>query len=370
MFNWKKYCAVMLAGALSFSTWANTEEVFLVEQEDSVSFLEETGTISEELLEPVVMETMDWWSERGTVHGVYLASDYPLVGVAWSLYHVYGMQEIGHYTPLVEYYSLGEIQDVDSQTEWTVYQQTIDNYINAYQFSPMVTGVTDSQGGFTISDLEAGLYLLKFEAHFEDDHRFVSQGSLLAVPGSGNGLTADWEQTVYPKVTFSTFDDSEEFLVDLQVNKVWRGDEGLEIRPEDLEITLFENGAIFDEVILNEGNSWSYRWTDLSGDSTWAVLEKVPTGYIATYLQDGRLFTIRNTYVNSTELGGGDGFGVGGGIAVENDTTYFTDVEGALTQTGGSLTQTGALTWPLPYLTAGGMALILFGILLRKSGDY
>lgn len=356
MLGFGKKCMAVLCGVLCLSLSVVAEEDVFSEE---IMVLDEV--ISEEYL--LVEEIPSYISDgQGTVHVEYLAADYPLVGAEYSLYHVYTMVEMGIYEPLMNYYSLGSIENVDSQSQWTVYQQTIENYINAYAFEPTFSGVTDGEGKVTFSNLDVGLYMLMFDPLIEQDYRFASQGSLIAVTNSQ-------EQTVYPKVTFSPYDDTEEYLVDLQVNKVWRDDEGTDARPEDLNITLFENGAIFDEVILNEGNSWSYRWTDLSGDSTWAVLERVPTGYIATYLQDGRLFTIRNTYTQATQLGGGDGFGVGGGIAVENDTSYHTDVEGALTQTGGTLTQTGALVWPIPYLTAGGMCLILFGILLRRSGD-
>ena len=81
----------------------------------------------------------------------------------------------------------------------------------------------------------------------------------------------------------------------VSVEKVWVASEGV-IHPESVEAVLYRDGEVYDTVVLNAANGWSYIWTDLTDEYTWSVDEKsVPAGYTKNVTSDGYHFTITNT---------------------------------------------------------------------------
>ncbi len=72
----------------------------------------------------------------------------------------------------------------------------------------------------------------------------------------------------------------------LTVEKVWDDGDSAD-RPDSVDVVLLCDGEYFDEVELNDRNSWTHTWENLSVNDSWSVVEKkVPEGYFVSYSYD------------------------------------------------------------------------------------
>jgi len=125
--------------------------------------------------------------------------------------------------------------------------------------------------------------------------------------------------------------------VSITVRKEWL-DNNMN-RPQELVVQLMQDGEVYEEVTLNQENSWKHTWNDLNGYYEWDVQEKsVPEGYSATYARSGSKITITN-----------------------RASWYKAPSD--------QLIQTGQLNWPVPVLFGLGLLLLLLGFLLLRKRD-
>ncbi len=117
--------------------------------------------------------------------------------------------------------------------------------------------------------------------------------------------------------------------LNLTVRKVWSSDEAKN-RPDCVTVTLYNGEAVYDSVVLNAENNWTYTWDDPDAYGNWQVIEtNIPKGYVPSYSVSGDVVTITNTR---------------------------------------SLIQTGQLNWPVWVLGGAGLALVaLGGVMLVKK---
>jgi len=122
--------------------------------------------------------------------------------------------------------------------------------------------------------------------------------------------------------------------IDRTVIKVWKNDGAhLEERPAAVQAALLCNGEVYEVVVLNEENGWTYSWTGLDGEMEWTVTEyTVLDKYTSSVTQDGSTFIITNTY--------------------------------------SDIPQTGQLWWPVPMLLALGLGMIVVGLVRRRGAEY
>lgn len=136
-----------------------------------------------------------------------------------------------------------------------------------------------------------------------------------------------------------------------KVLKVWK-DEGHEKeRPKEIEVQLLKDGEVFDTVTLSTSNDWRYTWDELDESFKWTVAEKELEDYTVLVTREGTTFVVTNTYDEGTP---------------ENpEQPENPDQPGNPT-----LPQTGQLWWPVPVLVAGGLLLIVIGLLRRRGNTH
>lgn len=94
----------------------------------------------------------------------------------------------------------------------------------------------------------------------------------------------------------------------VSVLKEWSGDSESD-RPDQIQVTLYADGAEYKTATVTKENNWAYTWTELpvendSGEVIdYTVKEKTPEGYVSTVLKtDTYTFTITNKKVEVTSV--------------------------------------------------------------------
>ena len=90
----------------------------------------------------------------------------------------------------------------------------------------------------------------------------------------------------------------------INVNKVWVDDSDRDgLRTESVEIELLRDGVRFDDITLDDSNSWNYTFEDLDVyengvPCNYSINEvNVPDGYTQNVTNDGDNYTVTNTHI-------------------------------------------------------------------------
>lgn len=196
-----------------------------------------------------------------------------------------------------------------------------DLYIRVEQqnLQPEQTMTTDKEGIASATDLAPGAFLLVgipakvngFDYHVEKQMIFLEEETL----------------TLRPK---STRLPSGTKLISVKAVKLW-DDKGYENeRPNAILVRLLKDGETVSTAVLSDTNGWSCTWNDLLPNANWSVQEDVPEGYKVTVQESEHTFTLTN---HRKEI-----------------------------------PQTGHIWWPVLTVLCVGLALIVVGLTVRRSG--
>lgn len=184
---------------------------------------------------------------------------------------------------------------------------------------PMAKQVTDAQGCAAFTNLPLGLYFVKQTNTVEDSVSCTS--FLVTVPNYDNdGYVYDVNASPKTEVVK---------LVSITIKKVWNTDESTSAT-DSVTVQLLKDGVLIATAVLNDQNQWQIVYTNMPESDAYTIVEvDVPEGFVASYSQNGYIFTVTNS---------------------------------------AFLIQTGQLIWPIPVLALAGLFLITVGaIVLRKT---
>ncbi len=243
---------------------------------------------------------------------------------------------------------------------------TLKMYVKRDGLEPIQTKKTDQDGKLTFEDLPVGEYLILADNFTKDYQDYQMNPILLSAPGV-DPETNDfiWDVEVNAKY------DSVPVTTEVSVQKVWNETDSSK-RPASIVVQLTKDGAVEDEVTLDESNQWKYTWTDLEASSQWAVMEKeVPEGYevIVSDQDTGNTFVIVNKQEETPP-----------GTTEEKPPTT-TEEQPPTTETPPGTTeekpptnkerlpQTGQLWWPVGIMLCGGMLCVIIGVSVGRKKD-
>ena len=242
--------------------------------------------------EPISTET------ECTLAVAYRYDATPFSGCPVALYHIAEISADFQYTLTSDFESSGLILNgIKSNGEWNVVRSTLEVYILANHVAPVASAVTDDQGQACFDELKPGLYLTSAVTVTEGEQTCVFDAALVSLPGlNTDGL---WEYDVAvaakPEILPPIQPDEE---IQLKVLKLWKGDEGRQDRPAQVEVELYRDGVVVETVLLSEENHWSYSWTVKEDGANWQVVERnVPDGYTMTVEQRETTFVLTNTWI-------------------------------------------------------------------------
>lgn len=221
--------------------------------------------------------------------------------------------------------------------------RTLAAYATAKAIEPDVVSTMKSDGIIRFDDLETGLYLVTGTITTAGEYVYLPSPALVCIP-----MSNDDEDFIYEIESVLKYEQrSANTPLDITVIKRWE-DAGYEsTRPVEITAQLYCDGELYEEVTLNEKNSWSYHWYDLDSRHLWQVMEKTfPTDYTVLITQTANTYVITNTRTHTAD-----------------DTPPTLSP----TQTPDTqLPQTGMLWWPIPVLSIAGIVLCMFGWAINR----
>ncbi|MFI3206666.1 MAG: Cna B-type domain-containing protein [Clostridia bacterium] len=272
---------------------------------------------------------------KGSIIIDYCYNDTPLNDIEFRVYQITSLDEDANHVLNSKYSEVELDYDLMYESEyWLAFRDNLQNYINYEMIEPEFVFYTDNAGAYHLEDLELGVYYIEAETSVENELTIFSEPILITV-GSYEESNELWvyHYTVQPKV--AVLDDE---TYNITVEKIWENTNSELLIPEEITVELNRNGELFDVVVLNEENKWSYTWFDVDPCDCWAIkeLDKLDD-FVVNYEKDILSFTITNTYIG------------------EEDE---------------ELPQTGTFAYLVPLMSSLGLVLVLLGVLLKYKFRY
>lgn len=203
--------------------------------------------------------------------------------------------------------------------------------------------------------LERGLYLVLGRRHVQNGYIYVMNPMLVSFPRYDEA-TMEFTNRCQIKPKYERFPVPEDGKIDRKVLKIWRDNGNESYRPTQIEVMLLKDREVYDTVVLDKDNGWSYTWEGLSADAEWTILEEGVEHYSPSVTLEGITFKLIN------ELNPPPG-------PPTEPTEPPTDPTKP-PENPPKLPQTGQLWWPVPILFLLGIMLVAIGIVRRREGYY
>lgn len=283
-------------------------------------------------------ETISSETYESTITVNIKTDDNPLENVKLKLYKIAGGKDSGSYTvsEKLKAYSL-EYNFLDNTTFDSLIT-TLEGYIAADNIQPDYEGSTDIGGKALFENLPYGAYLLTGDTYNDDAVTVTPVSTLVFLPYRDDKGEVNCNAVIELKCSIKKAPASPEKIT---VYKVWK-DNNDSVRPSEVKISLYQDDKLYETVNLNKSNNWRYQWANLPADKKWSVAEiNVPDGYTAAVNRTDNEFYVTNTKVTKTST----------------------------TVSDKTLPQTGLLWWPVPLLSAVGIAFVVMGVIVYKKHD-
>lgn len=244
-------------------------------------------------------------------------SDQPMAGAELSVYHV-ATVAVNTYGNL-NYGYTEAFADCGFSLEDPALVEKLDAFVSANDISARKT-VTDRHGKAHCGDIPLGLYFVKQTGAVEG---FASCSSFLVTVPMKTNSGYQYQVNASPKTDVLK-------LTDITIQKVWNtgSTSGL---PKSVTVQLLHGGQVVKTAVLDQRNHWQITYQDMPVSDSYSIQEiNIPQGFMATYSQNGFLFTVTNT---------------------------------------PALAQTGQVVWPIPVFALAGIFFLMIGfVILRKPG--
>lgn len=316
-----------------------------------------------------------------------------IAGAGFELYLVAEMDDAGALSVTGDFAGLPVKIQPEDEASFKALASTLEGYVLRDGIVPTDQGVTNENGilSFPTGEvrLAPGLYLVLGGRHTQGESSYDFSPFVVVLPGQEHS-TGEWEYQVSVKPKFDKLPANFK-PVSRRVLKVWK-DNGYERRrPREITVQLLCDGEVYDTVTLNAVTNWRYEWTELPAENRWTVVEEQPGDYTVEVSREGITFVVTNTYTKHTPDNPGSPGGPGDsdgpdtpsnpgnpGNPSDSDEpgTPTFDIPDALTPLASifpelvplaMLPQTGQLWWPVPYLMAMGLLMIVVGLFRRRG---
>ena len=225
----------------------------------------------------------------------YICDGTAFENISVKLYKIADVSSAFQYT-LTSHFESSELvlNGIKTNSEWNVIQSTLEANIIANNINADAIEKTDSTGIACFENLNPGLYLAVVGAITKGELMCHFDSALVALPGLSADGRPQYRVTVASKSEMIPPSDKE---IELKVLKLWKGDEGKDSRPKNVEVEIFRDGKSHKKVVLSQDNNWLYSWTAKDDGAKWTVIERnTPSEYTMTLKKRGKSFILTNTY--------------------------------------------------------------------------
>ncbi len=218
---------------------------------------------------------------------------------------------------------------------------TLEGYVQRDDITPLDVKFSDANGTVTFDNLPIGAYLVLGDSYVVEEGTkkttYTPNPVVVSIPSADE---EDEDARIYDVVIDGKDGEVSVDKAKLIVKKVWKNDTASK-RPKSIKVQILKDKKVYKEIELNAENNWTYEWAITEEEKTaeWTAVEKTtPNGYTVSLEKNNGVFVLTNK-----------------GTTPPPPPPH--------------IPQTGQEWWPILMMIAGGLFLILIGLLLVKRQD-
>lgn len=190
--------------------------------------------------------------------------------------------------------------DVTSADSLNAASNVLDGYVKSNHIQYDAINKVNQELNVTFNDLNEGIYLILGNMIKDNDMMYTIMPMLVVVPYTNTNHDMIYDIEMIAKYESVPYEPDKK--IDIEVLKVWN-DLGCEDqRPKEIKVQLLCDDYIYDEVILNINNNWSYTWSNLENHHVYNVVEVGLNEYRKEIEKNQNLIILKNSMSGS----GGD----------------------------------------------------------------
>ena len=279
-----------------------------------------------------------------------------LVGVNFELYWVAGLTGNGTFRVTDRFPDFeNSVKDISDPRKLAA---ELEYYVLEFGLTPDATCTTGQDGIAKLpasgESLEKGLYLVLGRRHVQSGYIYEMSPMLVSFPRYDES-TKEFSNECHIKPKYDRTPVPEDGKINRKVLKIWMDKGHDNQRPTQIVVKLLKNREVYDTVILNKGNHWSYTWENLSANAEWTILEERIELYRPSVTLEGITFKLTNEYNPPSEPPSEPS-------EPPSEPTKPTEPP--------KLPQTGQLWWPVPIMFLSGIMFVAIGIVRRREEYY
>ncbi len=335
---------MMLMVSGTFSVYAEDDSALEEIITDEGSVISEEPTIAENISDNNVL-TIDCHDDKT-----------PLSGMDWNIYKVAEIDQYNTYTvnDTFSKYNVGLNNLTTSQT--VAAAEALEAYAIVDGIAPLSSGTTNSEGIIEFENLSYGLYLLCGSDVTVNEKFYLPTPSLVVLNNESEKDGSHWRYnvTTMPKLKVLAA-TNRVYRFSATVKKEWENDDEA-TRPKSVTVSLIKDGEKFSTVTLSDENNWTHTWNKLSTKYKWTVIEE------DTFDNYSVIYSEKDININPDD-------------SKQHDVEYLIVNRGNVTPKvvagakaekqpivlSKKLPQTGQLWWPVPTMSAIGLAVFAIG---------
>ncbi|MBO5252667.1 MAG: Cna B-type domain-containing protein [Clostridia bacterium] len=153
--------------------------------------------------------------------------------------------------------------------------------------------LTVQSDGTADGQLPVGLYLIAGQKYIDAYGRYTTGPMIVSLPHRFSETEAwHYDITLEPKCNYLPKGRMEK--LNRSVMKIWQ-DNDSPSRPQEIRVSLLRDRTVADTVTLNAANRWTHKWTSLSEEYEWRVVEEPVDGYTVDVDLVFGIFLVTNT---------------------------------------------------------------------------
>lgn len=329
----------------------------------------------------------------------FIADGEKAEGVEFRIYHFADVSSSNDYyvTDMFKSYPIS-YDNIDKPDTWRNLSQTLYGYVVSDKLPPYSTAKTTANGKAYFYNLPVGLYLVIGSKYTSDTMTYKTQAFMVSLPreDTEGDMQYDLSADVKYDIVFDSGSENNpnyggNLDDELDILKIWN-DNGNPNRPQEVVVEIYSDEKLYDTVVLNKANNWKYRLEKINPKSIWTIRERTAeNGYTVLVERQDNRFVLTNTKTDTpptttttttTPNNTDPDFSTTNTTIPGNSNSENTNPENtnpddmkpdttanSSTPDEHTLPKTGLLWWPVPCMLAGGLFIIIIGIICRRGTE-
>jgi hypothetical protein len=261
----------------------------------------------------------------------------PVAGTKFNIYLISDTKTDEEWELNDEFEGSGALINFDTDEDTMGTAQLLEGFLLEEEnlnekINPYKAAFSDNMGRVQFNGLKSGVYLITGEEWSGGDYVYTPKPVIFEAE---DGSDIEVESKYDTRNTASNDD------ISLEVVNIWQDDGDESKRPMSVTVSLYQDGKLYDQAILNKENNWRHTWNNLVKTARWQLSEGEVSGdYYTELTKENDEFVVTNVYSAS--------FGAPH------------QVEDSVTATFGD-EDTTQIWWPVPILVLAGLIIFGFG---------